>query len=179
MSRTALRPGVLAVDAGNSKTDLALVGADGSVLATARGGGFQPQVTGPAAAVAALAPLVADLARQVGADLRPDGPPLTDHVSACLLSPMIGAHFGLAGANAVAEAIHLGRIDRTRLHEVTRVLFAAAEAGAASPPTPPSPNPASSSPRPSSAPPCSAWTTWAPPPRRTAACARRTRRPAR
>ncbi|BAJ31253.1 MULTISPECIES: BadF/BadG/BcrA/BcrD ATPase family protein [Kitasatospora] len=232
MSRTALRPGVLAVDAGNSKTDLALVGADGSVLATARGGGFQPQVTGPAAAVAALAPLVADLARQVGADLRPDGPPLTDHVSACLanadlpieeqqlhdviaghgwapstyvandtfgllragtdgplgvavvcgagincvglrpdgqtarwpalgrltgdwgggggladesmwhaaraedgrgaptlLSPMIGAHFGLAGANAVAEAIHLGRIDRTRLHEVTRVLFAAAEAG--------------------------------------------------
>lgn len=32
---------VLAVDAGNSKTDVAVVAADGSVLATARGGGFR------------------------------------------------------------------------------------------------------------------------------------------
>ncbi|CAM5647282.1 Kinase OS=Streptomyces paromomycinus OX=92743 GN=GKJPGBOP_05486 PE=4 SV=1 [Streptomyces rimosus subsp. rimosus] len=37
---------MLAVDAGNSKTDVALVGADGTVLATARGGGFQPPVVG-------------------------------------------------------------------------------------------------------------------------------------
>ncbi|GLW57394.1 N-acetylglucosamine kinase [Kitasatospora phosalacinea] len=232
MSHSALLPGVLAVDAGNSKTDLALVGADGTVLARARGGGFQPQHTGPAAAVAALAPLVDDLARQAGADWRPGGRPLTDHVSACLanadlpveeqqlhaaiagygwaasvhvandtfgllragtdgplgvavvcgagincvglrpdgrtarwpalgrltgdwggggglaeeamwhaaraedgrgpatlLSPMIGAHFELAGANAVAEAMHLGLLDRARLHEVARVLFAAGEAG--------------------------------------------------
>ncbi|GAA2100638.1 BadF/BadG/BcrA/BcrD ATPase family protein [Kitasatospora saccharophila] len=232
MSHSALLPGVLAIDAGNSKTDLALVGADGAVLASARGGGFQPQLTGPAAAVAALAPLVDDLARQAGADWRPGGRPLTDHVSACLanadlpveeqqlheaisgygwaasvhvandtfgllragtdgplgvavvcgagincvglrpdgrtarwpalgkitgdwggggglsdeamwhaaraedgrgeatlLSPMIGAHFGLAGANAVAEAVHLGLIERPRLHEVARVLFAAGEAG--------------------------------------------------
>ncbi|WP_282202788.1 N-acetylglucosamine kinase [Kitasatospora fiedleri] len=232
MSHSAHLPGVLAIDAGNSKTDLALVGADGTVLATARGGGFQPQHTGPEAAVAALAPLVDDLARQVGVEPRPDGRPLTDHVSACLanadlpieeqqlheaisghgwgasahvandtfgllragtdgplgvavvcgagincvglrpdgrtarwpalgqltgdwggggglaaeamwhaaraedgrgpatlLSPMIGAHFGLVGANAFAEAMHLGRIDRARLHEVAQVLFAAGTAG--------------------------------------------------
>ncbi|MFE2351710.1 MULTISPECIES: N-acetylglucosamine kinase [Kitasatospora] len=232
MSHSAHLPGVLAIDAGNSKTDLALVGADGTVLATARGGGFQPQRTGPAAAVAALAPLVDDLARQAGVTRQPGGRPLTDHVSACLanadlpieeqqlheaiaghgwatsvhvandtfgllragtdgplgvavvcgagincvglrpdgrtarwpalgrltgdwggggglaeeamwhaaraedgrgeatlLSPMIGAHFGLAGANALAEALHLGRIAPARLHEVSQVLFAAGTAG--------------------------------------------------
>ncbi|GAA2791211.1 hypothetical protein GCM10010441_15550 [Kitasatospora paracochleata] len=48
---------------------------------------------------------------------------------ATLLSTMIGAHFGLAGATAVAESMHLGHLDRDRLHEVVRVLFAAAEAG--------------------------------------------------
>ncbi|MER7152011.1 ATPase, partial [Streptomyces lydicus] len=48
----------LAIDAGNSKTDVALVGADGSVLGTARGGGFQPPLVGAARAVDVLAPLV-------------------------------------------------------------------------------------------------------------------------
>ncbi|MFJ1794013.1 N-acetylglucosamine kinase [Kitasatospora griseola] len=232
MSHVAHLPGVLAIDAGNSKTDLALVGADGQVLGTARGGGFQPQNTGFEAAVAALAPLVEDVARQAGVPLRPGGRPLTGHVSACLanadlpveeqrlheaitahgwapsvhvandtfgllragtdgplgvavvcgagincvglrpdgrtarwpalgkltgdwgggggladaamwyaaraedgrgeptlLSPMIGAHFGLAGANAVAEAMHLGQLALPRLHEVSQVLFRAAEAG--------------------------------------------------
>ncbi|MGW4384704.1 N-acetylglucosamine kinase [Kitasatospora sp. NPDC004531] len=232
MSHAVHLPGVLAIDAGNSKTDLALVGADGRVLGTARGGGFQPQLTGAEAAIAALAPLVDDLARQVGVHLRPGGAPLTDHVSACLanadlpieeqrlhdaiaahgwttsvhvandtfgllragtdgplgvavvcgagincvglrpdgrtarwpalgkltgdwggggglasaamwhaaraedgrggptlLSPLIGAHFGLAGANAVAEAMHLGQLDPARLHEVSQVLFEAAENG--------------------------------------------------
>ncbi|MFJ1754462.1 N-acetylglucosamine kinase [Kitasatospora sp. NPDC088134] len=232
MSHAEHLPGVLAIDAGNSKTDLALVSVEGRVLATARGGGFQPQITGAAGAVDALAPLVADLARQAGADLQPGGRPLTSHVSACLanadlpieeqqlhaaitahgwapsayvandtfgllragtdgpegvavvcgagincvglrpdgrtarwpalgeltgdwggggglaraamwhaaraedgrggptlLSAMIGAHFGVAGANALAEALHLGRIEESRLHEVAQVLFAAAEAG--------------------------------------------------
>jgi N-acetylglucosamine kinase-like BadF-type ATPase len=50
--------GVLAFDAGNSKTDVALVAADGTVLGMARGGGFEPQKIGPAAAVAQLEPLV-------------------------------------------------------------------------------------------------------------------------
>ncbi|MCF3142363.1 ATPase, partial [Streptomyces platensis] len=41
----------LAIDAGNSKTDVALVATDGSVLATARGGGFRPPVVGVERAV--------------------------------------------------------------------------------------------------------------------------------
>ncbi len=76
-----LLPGVLAIDAGNSKTDVALVSADGTLLGTARGGGFSPQREGPQAAVAGLAPLVAEVAAQAG--LPADGL-LTSHVSACL-----------------------------------------------------------------------------------------------
>lgn len=73
-------PAVLAIDAGNSKTDVALVAADGTVLGTARGGGFQPPVTGAERAVAGLAPLVARAAERAGA-----GTPLrVRHVSACL-----------------------------------------------------------------------------------------------
>ncbi|PCG82620.1 ATPase [Streptomyces sp. WZ.A104] len=70
---------VVAVDAGNSKTDVALIGADGTVLASARGGGFQPPVVGVAAAVDGLASVleraVADLPGPVGS---------LGHVSACL-----------------------------------------------------------------------------------------------
>ncbi|MDY0815041.1 N-acetylglucosamine kinase [Kitasatospora purpeofusca] len=74
--------GVLAIDAGNSKTDVALVGADGRVLGSARGGGFTPQKTGSAAAVAGLAPLVEEAAAAAG--LTGWTGPLTSHVSACL-----------------------------------------------------------------------------------------------
>ncbi|MGW8486464.1 N-acetylglucosamine kinase [Streptomyces sp. NPDC055886] len=70
---------VVAIDAGNSKTDVALIGEDGTVLATARGGGFQPPVVGVEAAIDVLA---AALARAV-AEL-PAPPVLSGHVSACL-----------------------------------------------------------------------------------------------
>ncbi|GHF73071.1 kinase [Streptomyces mashuensis] len=222
-------PGVLAVDAGNSKTDVALVALDGTVLGTARGAGFRPRHDGADEAVEGLAPLVAEAAAQAG--LRP-GRVLTTRVSACLanadlpvqeerlraavaarpwglttgvandtfgllragtdgprgvavvcgagincagllpdgrtarfpalgrltgdwgggaclataamwhaaraedgrgvptaLSAAIGAHFDLPGANAVAEAIHLGLLPQQRLHELVRVLFATADAG--------------------------------------------------
>ncbi|MEU8513693.1 BadF/BadG/BcrA/BcrD ATPase family protein [Kitasatospora sp. NPDC048722] len=77
-----LLPGVLAIDAGNSKTDVALIGADGTVRGTARGGGFAPQKIGGAAAVAGLAPLVEEAARAAG---HPSwSGRLTTHVSACL-----------------------------------------------------------------------------------------------
>ncbi|GAA2877478.1 BadF/BadG/BcrA/BcrD ATPase family protein [Streptosporangium fragile] len=46
---------ILAVDGGNSKTDVALVAEDGTVLATGRGGGFRPQAEGVAAAVDVIA----------------------------------------------------------------------------------------------------------------------------
>ncbi|PJE94641.1 ATPase [Streptomyces carminius] len=86
----------MAIDAGNSKTDVALLAGDGSVLGTARGGGFRPPVTGAGAALTALGRTVARAAAAAGLDTRPDsesgspdpGPgtpvPLAEHVSACL-----------------------------------------------------------------------------------------------
>jgi N-acetylglucosamine kinase-like BadF-type ATPase len=68
----------LAIDAGNSKTDVALVGTDGRVLGTARGGGFRPPLVGAGRAVDVLAPLVASALQQAGAR----GP--VDHISAYL-----------------------------------------------------------------------------------------------
>nr|WP_312018583.1 BadF/BadG/BcrA/BcrD ATPase family protein [Streptomyces sp. I05A-00742] len=66
----------LAIDAGNSKTDVALVDASGRVLGTSRGGGFRPQAEGgAAAAVAGLARLVSEAAA---------GALPVDHVHACL-----------------------------------------------------------------------------------------------
>ncbi|MGW7248881.1 N-acetylglucosamine kinase [Streptomyces decoyicus] len=56
----------LAIDAGNSKTDVALVAADGELLGTARGGGFQPPVVGVGPAVDVLAPLVRSVLDQAG-----------------------------------------------------------------------------------------------------------------
>jgi N-acetylglucosamine kinase-like BadF-type ATPase len=81
-ARPAVPGGVLAIDAGGTKTDVALVAADGTVLGAVRGGGFHPQESGAAAAVAGLAPLVAGAARQAGLGAH-DGP-LAEHVSACL-----------------------------------------------------------------------------------------------
>jgi N-acetylglucosamine kinase-like BadF-type ATPase len=76
---------VVAIDAGNSKTDVALIGADGTVLSTARGGGFQPPVVGVEAAIDVLAAVleraVAELP-EAGGPLGFSGSPA--HVSACL-----------------------------------------------------------------------------------------------
>ncbi|MGW8726620.1 N-acetylglucosamine kinase [Streptomyces sp. NPDC055808] len=71
---------VLAIDAGNSKTDVALIDADGTVLGTARGGGFRPPVVGVEVALRMLATTVeeAHLASRVPGPLR------VAHVSACL-----------------------------------------------------------------------------------------------
>lgn len=68
---------VLAVDAGNSKTDVAIVTAAGEVLATARGGGFRPPAVGLDTAMDGLAETVAQALTTAG---------LTSvtHVSACL-----------------------------------------------------------------------------------------------
>ncbi|MDQ1010733.1 N-acetylglucosamine kinase-like BadF-type ATPase [Streptomyces sp. V4I23] len=73
---------VLAIDAGNSKTDVACVGTDGSVLASARGPGFQPPRVGVTAAVDALASTVGEAL----ATARARGTPIdaAEHVSACL-----------------------------------------------------------------------------------------------
>jgi len=70
---------VLAIDAGNSKTDVAIVAADGSVLGTARGGSFRPDRLGADTAVAGLAPLVEKARLKAGLV-----DPVAEHVSACL-----------------------------------------------------------------------------------------------
>ncbi|CAM5252127.1 N-acetylglucosamine kinase [Streptomyces narbonensis] len=72
---------LLAVDAGNSKTDVAVVAEDGTVLGSARGGGFQPPLVGVETAVDALAEIVGRAWEAVGgAGL----PPSFAHVTACL-----------------------------------------------------------------------------------------------
>ncbi|MFF4230047.1 N-acetylglucosamine kinase [Streptomyces sp. NPDC001820] len=79
--------GVLAIDAGNSKTDVAMVAADGTVLGKARGGGFQPPLVGIEAAVDALGRTVAAAASAAGVTTAGGTAlcePFVAHVSACL-----------------------------------------------------------------------------------------------
>ncbi|MEU1919439.1 BadF/BadG/BcrA/BcrD ATPase family protein [Streptomyces albogriseolus] len=72
-----LTAAVLAVDAGNSKTDVAVVAPDGTVLSTAQGGGFRPPADGLDEAMATLAAPVTEA-------LRTAGVPQAAHLSACL-----------------------------------------------------------------------------------------------
>jgi N-acetylglucosamine kinase-like BadF-type ATPase len=75
--------GVLAIDAGNSKTDVALVANDGTLVGTARGGPFTPHLIGAEGAVAGLSELVGSACGAAGLDHRVEGP-IASHVSACL-----------------------------------------------------------------------------------------------
>ena len=72
-------PEVLAIDGGNSKTDVALVAADGSLLATARGPGM-PGADVLEEWLAVVAGLVAQVQRQAGTR----GHPVARHISACV-----------------------------------------------------------------------------------------------
>ena len=49
-ARKATAPLLLAIDGGNSKTDVVVVGEDGRVIAMARGGGYRPHEIGEQAA---------------------------------------------------------------------------------------------------------------------------------
>nr|WP_231116206.1 BadF/BadG/BcrA/BcrD ATPase family protein [Motilibacter rhizosphaerae] len=215
---------VLAVDGGNSKTDVLAVSGSGEVLARARTAGFAPHGAGAAAALRELEPAVAQVLAEVGnpvdhvaaylanvdlpveeeevhalveaagwgrtstvandtfavlragcgeprgvavvcgagincAGLLPDGRQarfaalgtstgdwgggggLAAEVlwwstraedgrgRATLLAELTAAHFGRATALDVAQDVHLGRLDRERLHELVPVLFRAARAG--------------------------------------------------
>lgn len=79
----SLASGVLAIDAGNSKTDVAFISPDGAVRGSARGPGFVPHIVGAAEAVDSLRPLVAEAAERAGILERP-GVAMVTHVSACL-----------------------------------------------------------------------------------------------
>jgi N-acetylglucosamine kinase-like BadF-type ATPase len=72
-------PAVLAVDGGNSKTDVALVAEDGSLLATATGPGMRSFYAHPAW-LGDLAGLVASVQQQAGLT----GQPVAAHLSACV-----------------------------------------------------------------------------------------------
>jgi N-acetylglucosamine kinase-like BadF-type ATPase len=68
---------VLAIDAGNSKTDVCVVSADGELLGSARGGPFRPHRIGAGPAVEAIAPAVAEALSRAGSVA-------VQHVAACL-----------------------------------------------------------------------------------------------
>jgi len=73
--------GVLAVDAGNSKTDVALIATDGRLVGTARGGPFLPHRVGAETAVSGLVAIVAAACADAG--LSPGEGPIVQHVAAC------------------------------------------------------------------------------------------------
>jgi len=72
---------VLAIDGGNSKTDAALIAADGSILAAVRGGPSNHQTIGSERATRELIQLVRATAEKAG--IPADGP-VAAHTSACL-----------------------------------------------------------------------------------------------
>jgi N-acetylglucosamine kinase-like BadF-type ATPase len=59
-------PAVLAIDGGNSKTDVALVAADGTLLASVRGPGASQEEYGIAGAMRMLGEMVSEVAAQAG-----------------------------------------------------------------------------------------------------------------
>ncbi|HEY2239338.1 MAG TPA: BadF/BadG/BcrA/BcrD ATPase family protein [Streptosporangiaceae bacterium] len=71
-------PAVLALDGGNSKTDVALVGADGSLLATVRGPGM------PTADLDGSLRVISDLIGQIEQEAGQPGRPAARHISACV-----------------------------------------------------------------------------------------------
>jgi len=87
---------VLAIDGGNSKTDVALIATDGSVLSSVRGGGSNHQGIGRDGMVTVLTGLVRAAAAAAG--LSGDGP-VAAHTSACL-----------AGADLADEEAELGEL---------------------------------------------------------------------
>lgn len=70
---------VLAIDGGNSKTDVLLVDSGGAVIAAGRSGGFTPQASGVGAAVAVAAEAVGLIRAELGV---PRDVPLARHLAA-------------------------------------------------------------------------------------------------
>jgi N-acetylglucosamine kinase-like BadF-type ATPase len=90
------RAAVLAVDGGNSKTDVALIGTDGSILGVSRGGNSNHQGIGIDGTVSVLSELVRSAAAQAGL---PAAGLVAQHTSACL-----------AGADLPSEEADLNRL---------------------------------------------------------------------
>jgi N-acetylglucosamine kinase-like BadF-type ATPase len=95
------RPAVLAIDAGNSKTDVALVAADGTVCGTARGGSFRPDRIGADTAIAGLVPLVERARAEAGIG---GAGPVAQQVAACLANADLPAEHEALEAAIAARA---------------------------------------------------------------------------
>jgi N-acetylglucosamine kinase-like BadF-type ATPase len=80
----ALKPAVLAIDGGNSKTDVALVASDGTLLASARGPGINAHDVGVDQTVLILDAVVKQAAAQLGRWYRPGSGWVATHTVACL-----------------------------------------------------------------------------------------------
>ncbi|MFF9144257.1 N-acetylglucosamine kinase [Streptomyces sp. NPDC014861] len=106
---------LLAVDAGNSKTDAAVLAADGTVLGTARGGGFQPPVVGVPTAVDGLAEIVGRAAADAGVPLG------FAHVTACLAN----ADLPVEEAALEQELLERGWSPSVRVHNDTFAILRA------------------------------------------------------
>ena len=106
---------ILAIDAGNSKTDVCVVSADGELLGSARGGPFRPHRLGAAAAVASVTPAVSEaLSRAGSVEVR--------HVAACL------ANADLPVEHEALEAA-IGEAGWAPSYEVVNDTFALLRAG--------------------------------------------------
>ncbi|MFD5766172.1 N-acetylglucosamine kinase [Streptomyces sp. NPDC127049] len=106
---------LLAVDAGNSKTDAAVLAPDGTVLGTARGGGFQPPLVGVAAAVDGLEEIVGRAAADAGVPLD------FAHVTACLAN----ADLPVEEAALEQELLERGWSRSVRVHNDTFAILRA------------------------------------------------------
>jgi N-acetylglucosamine kinase-like BadF-type ATPase len=80
----ALKPAVLAIDGGNSKTDVALVASDGTLLASARGPGINAHDVGVDQTVLILDAVVKQAAAQLDRRYRPGSGWVALHTVACL-----------------------------------------------------------------------------------------------
>jgi N-acetylglucosamine kinase-like BadF-type ATPase len=121
---TGTHPGlVLAVDGGNSKTDVALATADGEILAHAQSGPFTPQSTGVGSAIDTAAKAIDEIRSQLGL---PEDARLATHLSAFV-----------AGADLPQEEVALSEAFAARgwteSVEVGNDTFALLRAGASQP----------------------------------------------
>ena len=98
---------VLAIDAGNSKTDVCVVSADGGLLGSARGGPFRPHLVGAVPAVAAITPAVE-------AALAIAGSPELRHVAACLANADLPVEHAALEAAIARAGWHRRARRRTR-----------------------------------------------------------------
>lgn len=109
---------LLAIDAGNSKTDVAVLSRGGAVLGAARGGGFQPPVVGVETAVDGLAEIIGRAWEQAGGA---GIPPAFAHVTACLAN----ADLPVEEAD-LEQALHARNLSRSvRVHNDTFAILRA------------------------------------------------------